>query len=448
MRRRVHLSGSSLAAWVGFALLAAAVTSAPGTAAADGGDPSLIHACVQKSSQQVRLVAPDGVCRQTETPVHWPGAAGVSPAPLNLTVNCAAGETVASALAQATASTNRVTITIVGTCTEAVTISRDAVTLQGAAPGDGLQAPSPTATVLTVIGQRVELNQLTIAGGARGIAALRGAAFRGTNLRVSGGSSANVFLLQNATGQLTNSIVGPGPRNGVELQLGFSIAIVGGAVEDHGLIGVQPAAGSHASVVGGAALRRNAFRGGMAGNGSSLFVDSVVEDSDIGLQAFVGGTVTLAGPGAVTRNHARFGLFAGSGSVIVNNGARVADNGGVGILVSSGRLTMQTGAVVENNGGGGVEVTAGGAAEFSGGSSVAADGVIIRNNQGDGIHVRDVGVAAFFPIDATAVGATQVTGNTGTGVICDGPPSVAQIRGPVGTVTGNGNNTIACPVSP
>jgi hypothetical protein len=72
-------------------------------------------------------------------------------------------------------------------------------------------------------------------------------------LRISGASNANVFLLQNATGQLTNSTIGPGPRNGVELQLASSIVLVGGAVEDHGLIGVQVAASRSASVVVGAA---------------------------------------------------------------------------------------------------------------------------------------------------------------------------------------------------
>jgi hypothetical protein len=134
--------------------------------------------------------------------------------------------------------------------------------------------------------------------------------------------------------------------------------------------------------------------------------------------------------------------------MVVDNGAQVANNGAVGILASAGRLTMQSGAIVENNAGGGVELTASAAAELSGGSIVAADGVIIRNNQGDGIRVRDVSVAAFFPIDATPVGATQVTGNTGTGIVCDGPPAVAQIRGFVGPVVGNGNDTVTCPIAP
>ncbi|HEU0106250.1 MAG TPA: hypothetical protein VFT38_08775 [Vicinamibacteria bacterium] len=70
-----------LCATLGVALLA------PRPADADGGDPTVIHACVQKSSQQVRIVGPNDACRSTETAVHWsivgptgpagvPGAAG------------------------------------------------------------------------------------------------------------------------------------------------------------------------------------------------------------------------------------------------------------------------------------------------------------------------------------------------------------------------------------
>ena len=43
-------------------------------------------------------------------------------------------------------------------------------------------------------------------------------------------------------------------------------------------------------------------------------------------------------------------------------------------------------------------------------------------------------------LDATDV----VTGNGGYGIVCDGPPSVAVIRGNPGAVSGNANGQIAC----
>lgn len=42
---------------------------------ADGGDATLIHACVKKVNGQVRIVAPDEGCLPSEVSVHWPAAA-------------------------------------------------------------------------------------------------------------------------------------------------------------------------------------------------------------------------------------------------------------------------------------------------------------------------------------------------------------------------------------
>ena len=42
------------------------LAGAPSAARADGGDASQIHACVQKSSQQVRIIGPAELCRNTE----------------------------------------------------------------------------------------------------------------------------------------------------------------------------------------------------------------------------------------------------------------------------------------------------------------------------------------------------------------------------------------------
>jgi hypothetical protein len=43
---------------------------------ADGGDPTLIHACVKNANGQVRIVAPNDGCLPSESPLHW--AAGAS----------------------------------------------------------------------------------------------------------------------------------------------------------------------------------------------------------------------------------------------------------------------------------------------------------------------------------------------------------------------------------
>jgi hypothetical protein len=75
-----------------------------------------------------------------------PGPGLVTAGPVSCTVDCAAGGTVASALALRPNTTNRLTITIQGTCNEAVTIGASGnVTLQAANAGDGLGAPSSSA---------------------------------------------------------------------------------------------------------------------------------------------------------------------------------------------------------------------------------------------------------------------------------------------------------------
>lgn len=425
-------------------LLVMPLLAHPRPAVADGGDASLIHACVQQGSQQVRIIGPDESCRRTETPVHWPGVPSsppVSSQPLAVTVNCAAGETVADALARGPETTSRLTVTIVGVCQEAVVVARDAITLQGASPGDGLAAPAEASTVLTVLGQRINLNQLTLTGGSSGLAATRGASFTATNLHVRGATDAGVFMLFNASGRLTNSLIEDGGKNGIAVQLGASVGVVGGTIQNNALIGIQVSAGGHATV-SGAVIRDNAFRGGMPGRGGSLFLQNVtIEGSDNGLQSEPGGSVTLTGSGAVSRNNRSAGILGSGGAVQVLGGARVSGNGFNGIDMIGGTLSLHDGAIVENNTQRGISLAAG-SATFGGGGSA---GPIIRNNSNDGIHLRDVSVARFFSAGNPAEN-TQVTGNGSFGIFCEPSPAVALMAGFV-TVSGNAAGQVSCPVA-
>jgi hypothetical protein len=53
------------------ALFAATVLIAPVIAAADGGDGSLIHACVNKKDGTTRIVKPTEACKSNEYSLHW-----------------------------------------------------------------------------------------------------------------------------------------------------------------------------------------------------------------------------------------------------------------------------------------------------------------------------------------------------------------------------------------
>src|SRR5271167_2577691 len=114
--------------------------------------------------------------------------------PITCTVNCAAGGTIASAVAMKPQTTNTLTILINGTCVESVDQVPSGVTLQASA-GAILQAPSSsTDPVLGISGTDVAVNNLTISGGVNAVRGHSGAAFTGNNLLIEGASNADVLL--------------------------------------------------------------------------------------------------------------------------------------------------------------------------------------------------------------------------------------------------------------
>jgi hypothetical protein len=96
--------------------------------------------------------------------------------PIACTVSCAKGGKLASALALAPRTTAGLTVTIMGTCIEAVDQVPGNVTIQGASSGEGLQAPDASSNpVLGISGAGVTLENLTICGGANALLVHSGA---------------------------------------------------------------------------------------------------------------------------------------------------------------------------------------------------------------------------------------------------------------------------------
>ena len=74
-QRRSHRRAIFAGIPAGIAVVLSVLLTPP--AFADGGDPTLIHACVKKANGQVRIVGPDDGCLPSESPMHWAaGAAG------------------------------------------------------------------------------------------------------------------------------------------------------------------------------------------------------------------------------------------------------------------------------------------------------------------------------------------------------------------------------------
>jgi hypothetical protein len=128
-----------------------------------------------------------------------PVAAFATSNPISCTVNCEQGGKIASAIAMRPETTNTLTITINGTCTEAVDLGSpsnqyNGVTLQGGSSGGTIQAPSSsTSPVVNISGQNIHLNNLTISGGVIGLQANHGSQFDAMNLVIEGASSHDLF---------------------------------------------------------------------------------------------------------------------------------------------------------------------------------------------------------------------------------------------------------------
>lgn len=258
--------------------------------------------------------------------------------PLNLTVNCAAGQTVAGALAQAGQRPSRVVITVVGVCTEAVAIFRSHTVLRGASIGDGLQGPSATSSVLQVSAKDVVLDRLTLAGG-RGVQINPRSEVLITNSRVVGSSfhGVSIFSAVVDVGTTTvegNTVVGIQAMSGSILRLNNSVIQTNGSALD-------VANGSFALLDGGTRLVSNGS-GGSASFGSTLHVGNTIVESNGGAGlSLTGGSVVhfgFAGGVGVIRANTGHGMqvrdTSVASSLFEGGSAQITNNGGFGVFCS------------------------------------------------------------------------------------------------------------------
>ena len=186
--------------------------------------------------------------------------------PIACTVSCANGGNLASALALAPRTTAGLTITINGTCVEAVDQVPGNVTLQGASSGDGLQAPAASSNpVLGISGAGVTLDNLTISGGVTALLVHSGATAVGNNLVIEGSSSQNV--LANGVIRLNSSTIENSSGNGITALSGGIVFLNGGTVRNN-FRGVLVGGGSYLDALGSAVISDNTRGHGALVNGS------------------------------------------------------------------------------------------------------------------------------------------------------------------------------------
>lgn len=385
-----------------------------------------IHACFQQNKGSLRVVNVPNECLSSEIPITLGGS---KIKPTELFVNCEAGEKVADALAQ-TPKIGRVTITVNGVCEESVEISRDDVTLQGTSQGDGLSCPSGNWFALSINGgRRVQLYNLSLIGGDHGLMATGGASFEAYNLSVSNTSNAGVTVGMGASGTISGSNVTDCSR-GIVTDLGGSIIISGSQITNSTLWGVQ---GNNIEMNSGSIVRNSGWDGVFGGD---ITLNNVIIENNQGVGAFViEGTLDISGSGTLIRaNNSGVGAMSG-GNVDLRDGARVTENLGSGVFAGVGSTIKLRNAIIEGNLGNGLNLG-------GGSSAYLEEGNIIRGNGSDGIFLGDISVAAFYG------GTNQISENGRYGIYCMPAPSVAQISGDVGTVSGNNAGQINCPQNP
>ena len=344
--------------------------------------------------------------------------------PIACTVSCANGGTVASALALAPRTTAGLTITIKGTCIEAVDQVPGNVTLQGALSGDGLQAPQTSGNpVLGISGAGVTLNNLTISGGVTALLVRSGATAAGNNLMIEGSSGRNVMA--NGVITLNSSSIENSSGHGIDALSGGIVFLNGGTVRSNSR-GFQIGSASYVAVDAGAVISGSTATGAVVSSGGALTLRSgtIENNSPDGININNGGIATLLGGLAVVSSNARDGVrvFGGSARTL---GGVISNNGGHGISVfNSGTAVLDTSTLVASNAANGVLIEDGtvNVGNPDGGATIQSNGV-------NGIYLKTNSVGFFNNA------GNKIVNNSGWGILCDGPQANPLIAiGPAGTI--------------
>jgi hypothetical protein len=375
-----------------------------------------------------------------------PGGGGGSGGAVS--VDCGSGGSVSQALLARAAR-----IIVRGTCTESVTIDRDGVTLQGE-PGSaaGIHGADSGTDTVTVIGQRVTVEGLTISGGRNGLIGLGASNLNVRNVSVQSVGRIGITYANGSSGTIDGCTVHASGRHGIAIDaaqarlinctvtrstqigvlvvnggsaaIGFTdrFAAAGNTIQQNGTSGIQISMGAVATL----AMNQITHNSG-SGVGVSQARASIAGGNTIGSNAGGGAVIVSsrvilgdAGPSLPTTvNHITAngnltqtgGVFAGVGSSVLIRDAQIVGNNGAGLLISLRSVGQMSGSAIQNN---------------------ASDGVRLLLG------------SALLPL-STPAGST-ISGNSGAGISClDGESSVVNLGPPALSFSSNaGGDAPAC----
>ena len=285
-------------------------------------------------------------------PVAFAGPPGQ---PNTFTVDCNRDQTISDAIARGDAR-NPLVVNVRGTCQEFVTITRANVTLRGD-PSAEIVAPNQQGDLITVSGDRVTLENLTLTGGLTGLSQ----------------DHAPTFIAQNVVIQDTSGV-------GVRVRVGDA-RLIGCTVQRSGGIGID------------------VMRGGsvLLSQGSQ-----VLDSAQAGIRATRHGLVSL-NSSSVMRSGAQGIVLSQGSQASITNGSTIAENAGHGVDVAMSQADVTGNSTIRDNGGFGI----GGH-----GSPITIDENTITGNQGDGV-MGYIGTTLVLH-------GNVISGNNGSGVVCMG----------------------------
>lgn len=279
-----------------------------------------------------------------------------------LTVNCSKGDSIGAALAKGDAR-KPMLLKIRGTCREAVSITRDDVTLQGD-PRATIEPQDNTVRAIDVSGSDVNLINLDVVGGNLGIsfngtsrAIAKDCTVRDSNsdgvrifagdarlqgIRIENAGGHGIALLRRSSLALSgNSEISGSQSDGVYATLNSVLSMSGGSIHDNGSQGVELENGAEASFAG-TVIQGNAQEGISVSQAHVLLSGQNTISGNNGY-----GIMVLAGASAALNDNAiagngRDGVIGYLGATVVMHGNEISGNGQSGVSCNS-HCTLQIG---------------------------------------------------------------------------------------------------------
>ena len=274
---------------------------------------------------------------------------------LTVTVDCSRGQTIADALKQGD-SRKPLVVIVRGTCSEFVMITRSDVTLRGQSIEDSVvSGPGTSAPAILIQADRVNLEQMTVTGGANGVVLSGPFGASMTHVVVRDPSSGSAVLVR-AGGDLGVSACTLTQANiGLQLQRGGSARVFSDTeIRDNDNAGVFAGVNSTVNVGDGSKVTGNGGHGIEVQTGSQANIsNSEIAYNQTGVLVSGPSGASIGGGKSIHHNR-EHGVLAQAGAVLSVYGTTVEHNGQIGVFGYLGATVVMGGNEITDNGGTGV----------------------------------------------------------------------------------------------